>query len=231
VSSRLDAHLSILLDVWTMCHTVRTPDRLKHHPFGRRGFPSGRSSVSRSFCSSLHPSGRLSSPSGRLSVFDQASDSFQVQIWEDCCNCPDDVDSLPDALIYKARIAIQIHPSGRLLAWSGRAFNRYGNCVFNFNRPDACRSWSGRALIRYGNCVLKINRPDGHPPWSGRVKPYMDITCSGRATVRITVPHRPEAALKQERFSAKSSKILVAQLSIRKAPVYFTVVAHLNLSL
>jgi len=48
--------------------------RLKHHPFGRCGFPSGYSSVSKSFCSSLHPFGRLSSPSGRLSVFDQASD-------------------------------------------------------------------------------------------------------------------------------------------------------------
>jgi hypothetical protein len=86
VSSRPDAHLSILPDVRTTCHTVRTPDKLKHHLFGRRGFPSGRFSVSRSFCSSLHPS-------GRLSVFDQASDSFQVQIWEDCCNRPDDVDS------------------------------------------------------------------------------------------------------------------------------------------
>jgi hypothetical protein len=55
----------------------------KHHSSGRRVFPSGPFTVSRSFCSSLHPSGRLSSPSGCLSVFDQASDSFQVQLWED----------------------------------------------------------------------------------------------------------------------------------------------------
>jgi len=33
-----------------------------------------------------------------------------------------------------------------------------------------------------------------------------EITCSGRATVWITVSHRPDAALKQERFSAKISK-------------------------
>jgi hypothetical protein len=39
--------------------------------------------------------------------------SFQTQIWEDCCNRPDDVDSLPDALIHKASIAIQIQTSGR----------------------------------------------------------------------------------------------------------------------
>jgi hypothetical protein len=35
-----------------------------HHPSGRRIFPSGPFTVSRSFCSSLHPSGPLSSPSG-----------------------------------------------------------------------------------------------------------------------------------------------------------------------
>jgi hypothetical protein len=34
--------------VQTTCHTIRTHIRLKHHPSGRRGFPSGPSSVSRS---------------------------------------------------------------------------------------------------------------------------------------------------------------------------------------
>jgi hypothetical protein len=111
-------------------------------------------------------------------------------------------------------------PSGRQSAWSGRALNRYGNCVFNFNRPETCLSWSECALNRYGNYVLKINCPDGHPPWSERVKPYMEITCIGRATVRTTVPHRPDAALKQERFSTKISKFSVAQLSVRTAHVH-----------
>jgi hypothetical protein len=94
------------------------------------------------------------------------------------------------------------------------------NCVFNFNRPDACLSWSGRSLNRYGNCVLKINRLDGHPPWSGLAKPYMEITCSGRATVQTTVPHRLDAALKHEIFLAKISESLVAQLSVRTAHVH-----------
>jgi len=138
----------------------RTTCQSKHHSSERRGFPSGPSTVSRSFCSSLHLSGHLSSPFGRFSVFDQASDSFQVHIWEDCCNHPDNVDSRPNALLLKARIAIQIQPSERLSAWSGRAFNRYGNCGFNFNRSDACLSWYGPAHGRYGNCVLKINRLD-----------------------------------------------------------------------
>jgi len=55
--------------------------------------------------------------------------------------------------------------------------------------------------------VLKINRLDGHPPWFGLVKPYMEITCSGRTIGRTTVPHRPDAALKQERFLVKSLEI------------------------
>jgi len=131
--------------------------------------------------------------------------SFQIQIREDWCNHPDDVDSRLDELIHKARIAIQIHPSGRQSAWSGRTFNRYGNCVFNFNRLDAFLSWSRHALIWYGNCVLKINYPDGHPPWSGHAKPYMEITCSRRAIVRTTVPHRLDAVLKNERFSEKKN--------------------------
>jgi hypothetical protein len=67
---------------------------------------------------------------------------------------------------------------------------------------------------------LKINRPDGHPPWSGRGKPYMEITCSGHATVQMIVPHRLDAALKQERFLAKISEILVAQLSVQMTQVH-----------
>jgi hypothetical protein len=46
--------------------------------------------------------------------------------------------------------------------------------------------------------MLKIDHPDGHPPWSERAKPYMEITCSGRATVQTTLSYRPDAALKQD---------------------------------
>jgi hypothetical protein len=75
VSSCPDDHLSIVPAVWTTCHTVRMLNKPKHHPSGRRGFPSGPSSVSRSFCSSLHPFGRLSSSSEQLSVI-KASNFF-----------------------------------------------------------------------------------------------------------------------------------------------------------
>jgi hypothetical protein len=69
--------------------------------------------VSRSHCTSLHPSGRLSSPSWRLSVIEQLQILSKFNLREDCFNRSDDVDSRPDTLIHKARIAIQISPSER----------------------------------------------------------------------------------------------------------------------
>jgi hypothetical protein len=121
------------------------------------------------------------------------------------------VDSRSVTLIHKARIALQIQPSGRQSAWSGRTLNRYGNYM------------------------LKIYRLDGHPPWSRCARPYMEITCSGRATVRTIVPHHPNAAFKQERFLAKISKILShnclsrrLRSTIRTASVLITAVTHLN---
>jgi hypothetical protein len=55
----------------------------------------------------------------------------------------------------------------------------------------------------------------------------LEITCSGRATIRTTVSHRPDAALKHERLSAKISEILVAQLSVRTAHVHRPDSAHI----
>jgi hypothetical protein len=121
-SGRLSVHCSIRPDDVPYHLDAR---QTKHHSSGQRGFPSEPSTVSRSFCSNLHPSRCLSNTSKRLSVFDQASNSFQVHIWKDCFNHLDDVDSRPDALLLKARIAIQIQPSGCLSAWSRRALNRW----------------------------------------------------------------------------------------------------------
>jgi hypothetical protein len=80
-----------------------SPDasQTKHHPSGRRVF------------SVLYPSRRLSSPSRHLSVIDQIQILSKFNLREDCFNRPDDIDSRPEALIHKARIAIQISPSGR----------------------------------------------------------------------------------------------------------------------
>jgi len=108
--------------------------------------------------------------------------SDQVQIREDCCNRPDDVDSRPDSLTHKARIVIQIQPSERQSAMV---------------RTRAQQIWKLRVE----------DQPSGRPSPSPDVGSLSkEITCSGRATVRTTVPHHPDAALKQERFSVKISK-------------------------
>jgi hypothetical protein len=217
--------------VWTTCHPVRTPSCPMHQPSRGRDIPSGRTSDKSiirpddvdfrpdlplcreaSNYSSLHPSGRFSSPSGRLSVFDQASGFFfQTQIWEDCCNRPDDVVSCPDALIHKESIAIQIQQSGRQSAWSGHA------------------------CIGYGNCVHQISRSDDHPPSPDAQSLYMEITYSGRATVRMTVPHRPNAAFKQERSSGKFLEFWSHSCSsgrpmttVRTAPSFIEPDSHLS---
>jgi hypothetical protein len=152
-----EAHLSTVPAIRTMCHTVWTPDRPS---IIRLDPPLYREASVRSCVGPDVSAARSDNVQWSISF----RFSFQVQIREDWCNRPDDVDSRPDALIHKARIVIQTQQSGRLSAWSGHTFNIYGNCGFNFNRPDACLSWAGRARNKYGNCVLKINCPDGHPP-------------------------------------------------------------------
>jgi hypothetical protein len=149
------------------------------------------------------------------------SDSFQAPIKERSFNRPDNVVSCPDARLLKARIAIQISPSGRLSALvRTRVQLIYGNCRFNFNRSDDYLSWSGRAHSRYGNCVLKFSRPDAHPPWSGRAKPYKEITCRERATVRMMCHPVQTRVLNRKDFSVIFSENPIAQLSFRTAQVH-----------
>jgi len=137
--------------------------------------------------------------------------SFQTQIWEDYYNFSDDVDSHPDLLIHKASITIQIETSGR-----------QSTCF-------------GGACIRYENWVHQIDRPDTHPPCPNARILYMEITCSGRATVRTTVHHRPDVALKQERFLEKFSEFRShsclsgrPMTTVRTAPSFIKPDAHLN---
>jgi hypothetical protein len=51
--------------------------------------------------------------------------------------------------------------------------------------------------------VHQISRQDDRPPGSDARSLYMEITCSRRTTVRTSVPHRPDVALKQEISLAK----------------------------
>jgi hypothetical protein len=136
--------------------------------------------------------------------------------------------SRPDAHLLKARIAIQISPSGRQSALVQTRVQLYGNCRFDFNRPDDCLSWSRRAHSRYGNCVLKFSCPDAHPPWSRCAKSYKEITCSGRATVRTMCHPVRTRLLNRKDFSAKFLENPVAQLFVQMAPSYIFPDAHLS---
>jgi hypothetical protein len=101
--------------VRTTCHTVRTLDRSSiissddvhfrpDHPLCREGsvqlasVQTSQQPVRTPLCTRPAP------------------DSFQVPIKGRSTNHPDDVVSRPDARLNKARIALQIHPSGRKTA-------------------------------------------------------------------------------------------------------------------
>jgi hypothetical protein len=60
----------------------------------------------------------------------------KTQIWEDSCNCSEDVDSRSDALIHKASRAFKIKTSGLQSSWSECACYSYGNFVHLINRLD-----------------------------------------------------------------------------------------------
>jgi len=85
-------------------------------------FPSGPSSLSRSFELLQLAFVRKFQQHIRTTLSVRPATVFlsKTQIWEDCCNRPDDVDSRPDALIHKASRAFKIQTSGRQPSWSGR---------------------------------------------------------------------------------------------------------------
>jgi hypothetical protein len=157
------------------------------------------------------------------------SDSFQVPINERSIKCPDDVVSRPDARLLKARIVIQISPSGSQSA----LVRTHVQPVWKL--PIRLQP-SKRAHSRYGNCVLKFSHPDAHLPWSGRAKPYKEITCSGRATIWTMCHPVQTRLLNRKDFSAKFSENPLAQLSVRTAmttvrtvPSYILPDDHLSL--
>jgi hypothetical protein len=158
--------------------------------------PSGPFTVSRRFypaCIRLDVSAARSDASGTRPV----SESFQVSITERLINCPDDVVSLPDVGLHKVRIAVQISPSGRQSA---------------LVRTRVLLIWKLPIRLQPSGRLPLMVRTRAYLIWKLRV----EVHPSGRASpmVRTSVSHRPDAALKQERFSAKFSENPVAQLLV-----------------
>jgi len=195
----------------TTCHIVRTPDK---------------PSIIRPDDVSLRPDPPLcregSIQLASIRTFQQhvrtslgtrpVSDSFQVLIKERSINRLDDVVSCLDARLLKARIAIQISPSGRLSA----AVRTH---VHQRRKLPIQLQLSGRLpfmVWTYAHQIWKLRVE--HQP-SGRSKPYKEITCSGHETVRTMCHPVRTRLLDRKDFPAKFSKNLVAQLSVRTAHI------------
>jgi hypothetical protein len=112
---------------------------------------------------------------------------------------------------------------------------------FKYDRPDVWQLWSERTCIIEGNCrsTSTVRTTAYHGPdacianmeiacWRIAVrtlipmvrnarKPYKEITCSGRATVRMMCHPVRTRLLNRKGFPAKFSKNLVVQLSVRTA--------------
>jgi hypothetical protein len=113
--SRLDAHLSSVPSVRTMCHPVRRPDKpsiIRPDDVSLRPDPPLCRESSIQLASVRTFKQHVRTPLSTQTV----SDSFQVPIKGRSINRPDDVVSRPEVRLLKARIAIHISPSGRLTA-------------------------------------------------------------------------------------------------------------------
>jgi len=161
------------------------------------------------------------------------SDSFQVPIKGRSTNRPDDVVSRLDARHHKARIAIQIHPSGRQTALVRTRVHQRRKLPIRL-QP------SGRLPI--------MVRTRAHQLWKLRVEDQPSERSSPMVRTRKALYGKylqrtcnrpddcvfhPDASLKHERFSATFSENPVAQLPIRTAmttvwtaPAYISAVAH-----
>jgi len=201
---RPDAHLSTVPSVRTTCHSVRTSDRQASTVRRTCFFRPDTYIASRSFCANLlrpdvsaaRPDAyQFSNGSLILSKFQERKDQSNVRtMWY----------PVQTRISVRQESQFKMNRSDIWQLWSGRWCIVYGNCRFDFNRPDVSTSWSELTRIRYGNCVLKFSRSDTPTPWSGRAKPVMEITCSGRASVRTIEPSRPDDVLIQERFLRKN---------------------------
>jgi hypothetical protein len=129
-------------------------------------------------------------PSGHHSLFDKHwGFYFKTKLWEDDCNCPDDVWSYPDDVLSKASHPYKVQSSGRQSSWSGRSSIIYGNCVHQFNCLD-----------------ISLQGPDAESL-------IIVITCSQSATVQTLGQHRPDTGLVMKVFSAILERRL--QLTVR----------------
>jgi hypothetical protein len=113
-------------------------------------FPSGPSSVLRSFELFQLASVRtfMQHIQTTLNVRPAMEFLSKTQIWEDNCNCSDDVDSCPDALIHKASCTFKIQTFGQQLhGLDARATYMEISCIWSTVRTTITLVRTREALI------------------------------------------------------------------------------------
>jgi hypothetical protein len=146
------------------------------------------------------------------------------------------VDSRPDALLLKARIAIQNQPSGRQSAIVRMRVHLIWKLRIQF-QP------SGRLPIMVRTRATQIwklrveDQPSGRPSSLVRMRESLiwkllavDMRPSGRQclTVRKRLSNRKDFQLKYHKFWSHSCPSGWLRFTVRTASVHNTVVAHLN---
>jgi hypothetical protein len=109
-----DSEVQSLASVRTTWYFARTLICLASTVWMTRTFrPDSNLCLEALNCSRLHPFGCLSNTSGCLSLFDKENDFLsKTHIWEDSCNCPDDMVFHPNVILDKASHAEDVQPSG-----------------------------------------------------------------------------------------------------------------------
>jgi hypothetical protein len=214
VSYHPDAQLSKSPAVQMTCHTIRTHIRLKHHPSGRRGFPFGPSSVSRSFeLLQLAPFRTIQQPvRTTLSVRPKLQDFFPKHRYGKIAET-----------VQTTWILVQMRSSIKQVS----QFKSRGPDASQHG-PDTRASDMKIACITstVGTTILLVRT---------RETSIWKLLAAGRATVRTTGQHRPDVGLKQERYSAKFSKFRShscpsgrPMTTFRTGPSFIKPDAHLN---
>jgi len=105
---------------WYSVRTLNCPSIIRSDD---ENFSSKPSSVSRTFELFLVASVRTSQQHGRTPFSVQQGKRLRskTQIWEESCNHPDDVCSLPNTILDKARRAYKVQPSRCQTSWFGHS--------------------------------------------------------------------------------------------------------------
>jgi hypothetical protein len=150
-----------------MCHPVRMHICLLFHPSGRCVIPSGLQTDKHHF------SGRRASSVRTPTSYREASVPA-CSVWTFSAARPDAYQFSNSSLILSKFQEREDQSTDRTMWYPIRTrVSVRQESQFKNDRPDVWQLWSGRWCIVYGNCRFDFNRPDVSPSWS--VKNWNDF--------------------------------------------------------